>query len=183
MNCYKPNCKQTDLLKTCSHCGGMACCFHRIPNKVADSFVCEDCFANKGTMFQKEQNQVPASDLFNEYPEIIFTENWNGKLDSKRFFITVRLHQPDKFVVGSVYKIREVKKDNSGQIIEDKREPFLARLTSEAVFPIEKLPTQTASLDTGYTKDESIEIIKKMYKENVMKPFASYLLDKKVSVK
>jgi len=174
MNCYKPNCTQTELLRTCHHCGKEACIYHRIPGKKTDASHCEDCF-NLGGMNSVDQTAV---DLFKEYEDIIFTSNWNNKLDSKRFFSSIRLHNPSKYKVGIIYRVREAKELKTGW--EDLREPFLAKIVSEAVFLIDKLPVMTAALDTGYTREETIAMMRKMYGADSDRQFAAYLFDKKV---
>lgn len=174
MNCYKLNCNQTELLKKCSTCGKDACIYHRVPGKKTDASHCEDCF-NLGGLNAVDQTPV---DLFTEYEDLIFLYNWNNKLDSKRFFTSIRLYNPSKYKVGIIYRVREAKELKTGW--EDLREPLLAKIVSEAIFLIDKLPVMTAALDTGYTREETIAMMKTMYGADSYKQFAAYLLDKKV---
>lgn len=173
MNCYKPNCTQTELLRTCSTCGKEVCIYHRIPFR-NDTVQCEDC-----VNVPKPVEQTPV-DLFTEYEDIIFTTNWNNKLDAKRFFSSIRLYNPNKYKVGIIYRIREAKELKTGW--EDKRQPFLAKLTSEVTFSLDKLPEMSASLDTGYTREETIKMMRTMYNADAVKLFACYLFDKKVEL-
>ena len=81
---------------------------------------------------------------------INFSYNWNNKLNCKAF-TTVRLEN-DKFRIGDVYEIflKGEKKENA-QIVAIK--PFFLHAVSETV----------ARIDTGYSKEEFIQIVKKMY--------------------
>ena len=83
-------------------------------------------------------------------PIISFSCNWNNKLDCKAF-TTIRLHQPTKYIVGQSYEIHL-------------KAPFcVAEIVSIKQFKLSQMNEFMAMIDTGYSVQETIEIIKKMY--------------------
>lgn len=101
---------------------------------------------------------------------IRFTYNWNNKLDCKAF-TTLRLHQPDMYVVGEVYEIwlrgpkSQWAQRNDGQIID------IRRLHLNDVNPF------IAYLDTGYSVGETKKILQRMYR-NKVNPLLDFILIK-----
>lgn len=84
--------------------------------------------------------------------EIKFTQNWNGKLRCE-YYTTIRLHHPQRNP-GMLYWVWLTKCD-----APDHR----AKLISKKTFLLKDLPDMTSYLDTGYSADETKEILKKMY--------------------
>ncbi|HPA71674.1 MAG TPA: hypothetical protein PKY31_05375 [Spirochaetota bacterium] len=82
--------------------------------------------------------------------EITFSYNWNNKLDCKAF-TTIRLHNPYKYRVGSIYRVGEVNHDFTVKIIDIK------------VIPFGKINEYMARIDTGYSLEECKNIMRKMY--------------------
>jgi uncharacterized protein YqfB (UPF0267 family) len=82
---------------------------------------------------------------------ILFSYNWNNKLECKAY-TTLRLHQPEKYVVGETYDI----------ILKDE---VLHTATIIDVKPLrfDQLNEFIAYLDTGYNLQECQNIIKRMY--------------------
>lgn len=84
------------------------------------------------------------------FPTIKFSYNWNNKLDCSAF-TTIRLHQPKKYIVGQDYEIYL-------------KAPFcIAKIVAIKQFKISQMNEFMAMIDTGYSVQETIEIIKKMY--------------------
>lgn len=86
----------------------------------------------------------------NELPKIEFSYNWNSKLHCK-CFTTIRLHNPNKYVIGQRYYI-------CLELLE-----FIAEIVNIKQFRLSQLNDYMAMLDTGYGVQETTEIIKKMY--------------------
>lgn len=85
-------------------------------------------------------------------PVIRFSFNWNNKL-ANRAFTTLRLHNPGKYIVGQQYQI-ELKGQPKGT----------ATLVQKRVIRLQDLNDFVCYLDTGYNRNETIAIIKRMYK-------------------
>ena len=83
--------------------------------------------------------------------EIKFSQNWNNKLDSKKFFTTIRLRAA-KYKVGSSYKI-----SLSGKVLG------MAKVKKLLPVHLDKLPEVLCFLDTGYNLVETQKIIKQIY--------------------
>lgn len=98
---------------------------------------------------------------------IDFTYNWNNKLDCK-CFTSIRVRNDKKFIIGENYMI----------FLNDK---FLSDATIVDIknFKIENLNNFMAHIDTGYSIDQTIKILQKMYKENFDKQEYSFILFKK----
>ena len=88
--------------------------------------------------------------------DLIFSSHWNNKL-SCDYFSTIRLHNANRFKVGNYFKI--FVKEKSGL-----RHIAPARVVSIAHYKAIDLPEHACYLDTGYGKEETINIIKNMYK-------------------
>lgn len=102
--------------------------------------------------------------------ELRFSYNWNNKLNCKRF-TTLRLASP-KYVVGSDYLIKA-----KGTV------DFVATCLDIKYIKIYDIDEYQASLDTGYSKEETILIVERMYRYkpiNLMKAnFVLCLLERK----
>lgn len=85
-------------------------------------------------------------------PVIRFSFNWNNKL-TNRAFTTLRLHNPGKYVVGQRYQI-ELKGQPKGT----------ATLAQKRIVELQNLNEFICFLDTGYSRNDTIAIIKRMYK-------------------
>jgi hypothetical protein len=83
--------------------------------------------------------------------DIHFSINWNRKLQCK-FFTTIRLCNYAKYHLGRIYKI-----------FRAENYCYDARVESIRYCTIDQLPDFTCYLDTGYSKEETIGIFKKMY--------------------
>lgn len=82
---------------------------------------------------------------------ISFSYSWNNKLDCSAF-TTIRIHQPSKYVVGSIYEVNLKGKLHGRYKILDIKH-----------FKLSQINEFVARLDTGYSKEECTSIIKKMY--------------------
>lgn len=85
-----------------------------------------------------------------------FHYNWNNKLDCKAF-TTLRLYVQSKYIVGErrfIVLNQGKKKIDKGTAIVVKIKPLFLHQINEFI----------ARIDTGYSKEECIDIIKKMYK-------------------
>lgn len=89
---------------------------------------------------------------------ITFTHNWNNKLDCTAF-TTLRLHNPKKYIIG------EVKEIWISQPNKQWKQLFRAKIEDVKTFHLEKMNEYIARLDTGYSRAECINIIRKMYKQ------------------
>lgn len=98
--------------------------------------------------------------------EIKFSTNWNNKLDNKAFS-TIRIYNPKKYIIGYYYKI----------ILKEKY-LFDAKIEYEKSFYINELTEAMALLDTGYFRNETIDILKKMYKDKINLKFHYLILSK-----
>lgn len=99
---------------------------------------------------------------------INFSYNWNKKLDCKSF-TTLRLTNYNKYRTGLVYEIQL-----KNQLIK------YARIVEIKVFPLNKINEFISRIDTGYSREETVKIINRMYPEtinNVEKSFMLILLE------
>jgi len=80
-----------------------------------------------------------------------FSYNWNNKL-ANRAFTSIRLSNPRKYQIGQTYLI-QLKTDELGT----------AKLIQKRTLNINELGEFSCYLDTGYNKQETINIIKRMY--------------------
>jgi hypothetical protein len=104
-----------------------------------------------------------------DLPEVRFTTNWNNKLQC-HCFSSIRPWNPGKYTPGTRYLIRFVDKTN-----EDKIDPFEAVLVTGHSFDLDRVPEITAALDTGYSREETINIMRKMYDNADNIKFGIYL--------
>lgn len=99
---------------------------------------------------------------------INFSYNWNNKLDCK-CFTTIRLTNSNKYRVGFEYEIQL-----KNQRIKN------ARIVGIKVFTLDGINEFISRIDTGYSKEETIKIINRMYPDtvnNVNKSFMLILLE------
>lgn len=82
--------------------------------------------------------------------QIKFSQNWNNKLDCN-CFTTIRLFSK-KYIKNKTFEI----------VLKDKV-LFQAESVEVYKISIDKLNDYICFLDTGYSKEETIEIFKKMY--------------------
>lgn len=83
--------------------------------------------------------------------DISFSYNWNKKLYC-RFFTTIRLANYAKYHVGKLYRIMH--KENYA---------FDGLIVRIEYYKLQELPELVCMMDTGLTKQETIELIQKMY--------------------
>ena len=83
---------------------------------------------------------------------INFSYNCNNKLDNKAF-TTIRLHNPNKYIVEKEYNILLNEIPKGVAVLQDKR-----------TFGIIKLTDFICYLDTGYNQIQTINMLKRMYK-------------------
>ena len=88
---------------------------------------------------------------YNFAGEISFGSNWNKKLGCQ-YFTTIRLQNLAKYHIGNVFKI--IKK---GDYLLD------AKIVQLRYCKLHDLPELTCYLDTGYSKEATIALFKKMY--------------------
>lgn len=83
--------------------------------------------------------------------QIEFSTNWNKKLNTN-FFTTIRLSNTAKYHVGKCFKVI-------------KKEEYLFDVIIKGIryCKIDELPEFTCYTDTGYSKDETIKMLKTMY--------------------
>lgn len=92
----------------------------------------------------------------NSYKSIEFSTNWNNKLNNN-FFTTIRLNNAGKYQVGDCFKI-----------ISKQKYLYDALIVGIRYSKIEDLPEFTCYTDTGYSKSETIKLLKNMYsKKNI----------------
>jgi hypothetical protein len=82
---------------------------------------------------------------------IKFTYNWNGKLHC-RDFTTIRLYNPNKYIIGQRYNIMLNDRELGDGVIAGISNFYLANLNEFM-----------ARIDTGYDRFKAAEMIKKMY--------------------
>lgn len=84
---------------------------------------------------------------------IAFSDNWNNKLDSKKFFSTIRISNPAKFYKGNILDIK----------FKDKT--FQAQIEGVVTKKINEFTDMELALDTGYPREQSLGIFKKFFPE------------------
>jgi hypothetical protein len=83
---------------------------------------------------------------------IEFSHNWNNKLNNT-YFTSIRQENLTKYIIGKLYDV----------ILKDELLKH-AILVDIRKFQIKDLTNYMACLDTGYSKEESLNIFSKMYK-------------------
>jgi glucuronate isomerase len=81
-----------------------------------------------------------------------FYYNWNNKLDNHAF-TTLRFHNPSKYVIENVFRIRL-----KGKMLG------VAELKAVKTITLHQLNPYITYLDTGYDVEQCRNILKKMYK-------------------
>jgi hypothetical protein len=101
------------------------------------------------------ENQASYDPQYN-FEILKFRYNWNGKLFTE-FFTSIRLFNKERFKIGNKF---------SGVLKPGKQAYRFGIIEVIEVYPflIDKIPTITSHLDTGYTKAGTISTIKTMYK-------------------
>ena len=99
-------------------------------------------------------------------PIINFSYNWNNKLNCKAF-TTIRLKNVNKYQIGKEYNILLKKQLLKSAIIEDIKTIYFNQI-NEFI----------ARVDTGYSAEETKNILKKMYSKINLEtqPFSLILL-------
>lgn len=98
-----------------------------------------------------------------------FSDNWNNKLDSKKYFSTIRISNPMKFYRGNVLDIKY------------KDKIFQAQVQEVVTKKITEFSEIELALDTGYSKEESLNIFRKFFPElDFEKTDFDYVLLKRV---
>lgn len=99
-------------------------------------------------------------------PNINFSYNWNNKLNCKAF-TTIRLRNANKYQIGKEYNILLKKQLLKSAIIEDIKTIYYNQI-NEFI----------ARVDTGYSAEETKNILKKMYSKINLEtqPFSFILL-------
>ena len=89
---------------------------------------------------------------------LIFSYNWNNKLDCKAF-TTLRLHNPKKYYPGAEFDVWLNEKG--------KEQAPKGRAITQAVktFDADQINDFIAFLDTGYNRAQCIQILQRMYKQ------------------
>ena len=90
---------------------------------------------------------------------IKFQTNWNKKLGCD-YFTTLRLANPAKYKPGNQHKVMLLEKGTW-------RDYGLAEVTGVRILRIHQLNEFICGLDTGYTVDETKNILYTMYKDKV----------------
>ncbi|OAE94002.1 hypothetical protein [Flavobacterium psychrophilum] len=80
-----------------------------------------------------------------------FSTNWNNKLDCK-CFTTIRIYNPTKHFNG-----------NKFEVFLQKKYKAKVEVIALSLIKLNQLSDYVCYLDTGYSKEETIEILKKMY--------------------
>lgn len=83
--------------------------------------------------------------------KLIFSTNWNNKLDCK-CFTTIRLYSQSKHFRGNQFEVFLQKKFRSKAIV-----------LGTVLIKLDELTDYVCYLDTGYNKMETVAILKKMY--------------------
>lgn len=95
---------------------------------------------------------------------INFSYNWNNKLDCK-CFTTLRLSNHNKYRTGLEYEVHL-----KNQRIKN------ARIVEIKVFTLDKINEFISRIDTGYSKEETIKIINRMYPDTINNVGRSFML-------
>jgi hypothetical protein len=87
--------------------------------------------------------------------EIKFSYNWNNKLKCS-CFTTIRVHHPAKYSIGKQYVIK-YKEENLG----------VATIVDIKTFPMSKLNNFMCYIDTGYSPEETKNMLCKMHQVSI----------------
>ena len=98
-----------------------------------------------------------------------FSTNWNNKLDCK-CFPTIRIYNPNKHYNGNQFEVYLQKKYRAK-----------VQVIALSLIKLNQLSDYVCYIDTGYSKEETIEILKKMYPRiDFRNQYLTILLLKKV---
>jgi hypothetical protein len=98
-----------------------------------------------------------------------FSYNWNNKLNCN-YFTTIRLHNPTKYFKTGVYDVF-LKEEFKGEAV-------IIDIKSQLV---ENMTEYSCGLDTGYSKSEAVEILRRMYpKIDLMSAKFDFILLRKI---
>lgn len=104
-----------------------------------------------------------------EYDYIKFSYNWNNKLNCKSY-TTIRPYNSIKYVLNFCYKI-----------ILNNEYLHTAQIVDIKNFKLKDITNFIAYIDTGYSKEETINIIQKMYKNASYDLVYSFILLNKIT--
>ena len=91
---------------------------------------------------------------------IQFNYNWNNKLNCNSFS-TVRIQNPNKYKVGEIYNIILSNKNGKQNVNYG-----FAKIMAITDFYLEKVTPAMAFLDTNYSQEQFINLVKTMYKNS-----------------
>ena len=94
---------------------------------------------------------------------IIFSFNWNNKLDNKAF-TTIRLRNDSLF---KEYEVYEIFHNSEKAGVKHSEFKGLARIESIKNIYLSQVNSFISFLDTGYSVDEFTKLVKTMYKNRV----------------
>lgn len=103
---------------------------------------------------------------------IIFSQNWNNKLDCD-CFSTLRIWSPNKYVEGREFEV----------VNKESGERFTAKLVAASKVEFYKITPAMAYIDTGHGQQYVKDLLKKLYADYMQKrgnnaPFGFYILKK-----
>lgn len=99
--------------------------------------------------------------------ELQFGYNWNNKLDCK-YFTTIRAYNPEKYRPG-----------NTHRVFLNKKYIFNASVMDMRCIKGKQLNPFICGLDTGYSVEETKEVLERMYKKDIEEMSFSLVLYKK----
>ncbi len=85
-------------------------------------------------------------------PTIRFSTNWNGKLNNKSF-TTLRVHDPLRYKAGTIFSV-----EVDGKLFVN------AKVITVKTMTLSKVSEFEARLDSGYSRKEFINLIKRLYR-------------------
>ncbi len=106
-----------------------------------------------------------------------FSYNWNKKLFCN-CFTTFRIYNRNKYQIGHIFNILLRVKKVYKKICE-------AELINIIVFKLDEIPEYFARIDTGYSKEDFITLVEKMYLKSDIDVHQSrfmFLLFKKIDI-
>lgn len=89
-----------------------------------------------------------------------FTYNWNNKLNNRRYFTTIRRYNPEKYAIGCIHQI--LLKTPDGWVTDFEK----AVIVDAKCISLKEISTNNyiCGLDTGYSPEETVSILKRMHK-------------------
>jgi len=104
-------------------------------------------------LFASEQQNLYIMESTKIY-ELNFSYNWNNKLYNKAF-TSIKLYNPNKYIINNLYKV-----NLKGNYL------FTAKIIDLKIILAKDINNFIAYIDTGYSKEEVINILSKIYKNN-----------------